>query len=385
MVQICPACNAENRDIAKFCDQCASALTPDAVPFAPVAPAAVSAATVSPARQAAPVNWTALLFFVAIVLAVVWVIRMPASKDQAQLGLGSGGGAAAGGDPMGTMADVQKQLDDLKARLKKDPLDVEALTGMYDMYGQIGQAEKVRPSLDAALAEWRKRHDPPTSATEEDRKQLAGLALAALQGMDERGAITVLELYHESEPDNLGVIATLGNLHYDLQEAAPAVEWYDKYLARATVEEQGEDIARVRTDKATMLLHLAGNDSKSVHLAGAVTELTWVNTHFPAFWAGWYNLGEARTLAGDKPAAIIAYKKAMDVATDDSHRWQAEKEIAVLEGKDPPPPPTTTAGGTANPHGEMSNPHGEMANPHSEMGELPKPAPGTPNPHGEGF
>jgi tetratricopeptide (TPR) repeat protein len=265
------------------------------------------------------------------------------------------------------MSDVQKQLETHKKALDKDPLDVTALSELYDMYAQIGQAEKVKPFVDKALARWNKLYKG--KSTEEQRRMLAGIALLALQADDLPTAADVLKVYHAEEPDNLGLIATLGNIYFELEQEPEAIEWYDKYLERTTPEEQGNDYWNILVDQATMYLHQSKGDASSPNYKEALTRLERATAENPQHWPAWYNLGEAHKAAGKKDAALAAYRKSLEVAGDDAMRkWESQKEINALEGKPPPPQPEV-------------DPHAGL-----DMGGssgLPTPPAGTPNPHGE--
>lgn len=383
MLQTCPACHAKNSDTAKFCDQCGAPLHPagetaDQLPVAaaaPVAPAAPAAAT---AKAGGSVNWTALLFLLVIAMAIYWIVKPPQEGGPAPSGM-----TGAGGDPMASMENVQKQIGEHKKKLDKDPLNVSALGELYGIYMQVGQVEKVHPYVTKALAAWKKKYPKPD---DEAKKLLAGLALAALQARDDDSAVEVLLAYHDAEPDNLGVIATIGNLYYEISNtrlvsdkkaaqaaAEKSVEWYGRYLEKAIPAEQGSDYWNVLVDQATMHLQLSGNDKGSAHYASALANLQRTNKEAPEHWAGWYNLGQTHAAVGDKQLALAAYGEALERAGDDEElKWQAQNQIALLKGETPPPMPES-----------MSNPHGEMGA--GDGMSLPKPPPGTPNPHGEGF
>ena len=368
MLQTCPACNSENRDIAKFCDQCGAPLSPAMESESPGAVAAIPPSATrmqaEPAqRQPATINWTALLTLAAIVLVIVWVVRTPKQAESPAMGANAGGG-----NPIGTMENVQKQLADLKAKLKKDPLDVAAISDLYMMYSQIGQSDKVRPYMEDALKAWQKKYRKPDEAA---RKELAGLALAALQANDQQTAIDVLEIYHNSDPENLGVVGTIGNLYYEMNQPADAIKYYDIYLAKGTPKDQGSDYWNILVDKATMHLNLAGQDAASTDYASALQLLLRATKESPKHWAAWYNLGQAYKVADEKDKALTAFRKSLEVAGDAQSKYEAQREINELEGKPAPEPP-------ANPHAgmEMGGGDGNVS--------LPTPPPGTPNPHTEG-
>jgi tetratricopeptide (TPR) repeat protein len=357
MLQSCPACHSDNRDVAKFCDQCGNPLSPEAEQQ--LAARLVERAAAAGAKARGGVNWSALLMVIAIALGTWYFIR-PQPQPAAS-------GAGGPSSPAAMMGDVQKQLEEHKGKLDKNPLDLDALREMYSMYGQIGQGEKVRPYLDKALAAWKKQFPKPT---DEQKEMLASMALSALEASDLQGAAQVLKVYHEAEPENLGIMATLGNIYYELKQEAEAIEWYGKYLAQGTPEQQGGDYYSILVDQATMHLHLAKGDKDSEHFKQSLASLTRATTESPKLYAAWYNLGEAHKSVGEKSTAIAAYRKAAELAENDPQRkWEAENQIALLEGKAPPPRP------------QVADPHAGL-----DMGgtTMPTPPPGTPNPHGEG-
>jgi tetratricopeptide (TPR) repeat protein len=373
MLQTCPACHSDNRDIAKFCDQCGAALSPSVAAEGQASPpasdlvaaaAASMAVTQAPAaaiqpKQPATINWSALLVLGAIVLGIVWVIKMPSGGQPAAPPMVPAAGGAGGNDPIGTMQNVQAQLADLKGKLKKDPTDTGALHDLYTMYSQIGQTDKMQPYIDAASSRWQKKlkRDPldveslsnlylvahMTDQTDsvrpyvdtalatwkqkypkpndDSRKILAGIALAALQAEDDDEAAKVLIAYHEADPTNLGVMATLGNLYYNINEPHEAIQWYDMYLAKATPKEQPTDYWNILVDKATMHLNLAGTDIKSPEYATAMQLLLRATKEAPKHWAAWYNLGQAYKTAAQKEMALAAFKQSQSVASDEESKY----------------------------------------------------------------
>jgi Tfp pilus assembly protein PilF len=372
MLQTCPACQSDNRDIAKFCDQCGAALSPSveelrrqpAVAGNDSTALATAVAAGLVAGRATTINWTALLFLAALVLGIVWVIKTPSQQTAPPPMAGTQGGD----NPIGTMENVQKQLADLKSAVKKDPLDIAAISDLYMMYGQIGQTEKVKPIMESALKAWQKKYPKPDEAA---RKELAGLALSALQADDQQTAVDVLVVYHEADPANLGVVGTIGNLYYEMNQPADAIKYYDMYLEKGTPESQGSDYWNILVDKATMHLNLAGQDTSSSEYATAVQLLDRATKESPKHWAAWYNRGQAYKTAGDKSRALADFKKSLEVATDAQNKFESQKEINELEGKPAPEPP-------ANPHEglDIGGNGGDVS--------LPTPPPGTPNPHTEG-
>lgn len=412
MSNTCPACQSDNQPNAVFCEQCGVALSK---------PTAATATTpVVGGRSPLAIMLMVFAIF-AVVALMIWVI-----DRSSQSALESGTevlAASPHGEPGQTagMDSVSELLEAGKARLDANPLDVPALNELYDMYGKVGQLDKVTPYTEAAVAAWR-----AASGTEAGSiAVLAGLAMAAMDHNDARGAVTAMTAYQEAQPDNHAVIGSLGNLYFELsrdpkaepaavrQAAASSVDWYDRYLATFTDEEPDREYWNTLVDQASMLLVLADADPAKPEFQRAIASLEQVTVGDPANWSGWHNLGLAHGLGGQNPQAILALSKAMEVTQNKMNRWESEKQIALLEGKPLPPSPfegqDPHAGldleslrksggkpGMGNPHGEgsMPNPHGKGAkpNPHGEddksnpHGKNDKPNPPgkgkAPNPHG---
>ena len=273
--------------------------------------------------------------------------------------------------------EVSTSIADNKARLQANPLDVEALNALYQVYAEIGQAEEMYPSTRSAVEAWK----AGAAAGEGEIKVLAGVAMAAMQYGDLQGAVLAMETYHEAQPENLSVISAVGNLYFQLsrlettapatatQHAQSAVDWYAKYLAATTAENQGEAYWNVMVDQASMQVQLADSNAQSPEFKQAMDQLLQVTVSAPDNWSGWHNYGITLGLAGQKDQAITTLKQAMQVAGNKMERWESEKQIAMLEGRELPPPPF------------------DMADPHADVDmkgfDLPKAAPGSPNPHGE--
>lgn len=387
---VCSKCGADNNDLARYCDQCAAPISPEAS----VEAAAKAAAEPKPAGNAATINWIAIITVAVVVAVLGWLLfspHKPAPESMAGAGAMAGGGdmqnphtqggAAADGGAMN--ADVMQQLGDAKAALEKDPLAVDSLNVLYNMYATIGLQEKVRPYLNKAYdALVAKRGELGDKATD----TLIQLVTAAMMGSDTDGALDVLTKYQKLEPENVSLMGILGDVCFDTGKNEDAIKWYTMYLDKAKPEEAGETYWRVRTDRATMYLNLGkpvdGKDSVQL----AVSELETVTAQTPGLWAGWFNLGIAYSTAGQKEKAKQAWKKALELASGELEKWQVEAQIAKSEGKEPPPPPENPHGdmgmggaGMANPHGGAGGGEG-MANPHGDMGA----GDGAANPHGGG-
>lgn len=374
MAKVCPKCSADNSDEARFCEQCAAPLSPEAA-----AEMAASAPAAAPAQRSnAAVNWTALIIVLLIIGVVVWLLRTPqAPKPGAMQGANAAASGAnaenphaqAGGGAMG--GDVMKQLSDAKAALDKDPLATESLITLYQMYGMIGREKEVRPYLDKSYeALVKKRGELGKDAS----KLLAQIVTAAMMGNDADGAVGVLEKYHELEPDDTSILGMLGDVCFDTGKSEDAIKWYTQYLEKSKPETEGETYWRVRTDRATMYLNLGQPVDGKDSVALAVSELEYITQNSPTLWNGWFNLGVAYSTAGQKDKAKVAWAKADTLATGEMEKWRVASELAKLEGKEPPPPPSNphgdmgAAGGMANPHGGMDMGGAGGADPHGGMG-----------------
>lgn len=385
MARVCPKCNADNSDLAKYCDQCAAPISPEAE-----AELAARASQAGPAgRSNVMVNWVGIVVILAIIGAAGWLLfashptkpdAMPAAADAGAAGTPNPHAQAATG---GMNGDIMKQIADGKAALEKDPLNTTALASLYQMYGMIGRQEQLRPYLDKAYDALVKKR---SSLGEEAQGVLSELVLAALSGQDLEGATGLLEKYQQLDPKNLSIIGMLGDVYFDANKYDDAIKWYTQYLDQAKPEVAGEVYWRVRTDRATMYLNSGKPVDGKDNVALAVSELEYITQQAPALWNAWFNLGAAYSTAKQKDKAKAAWQKALTLSTGEADKWRVEAELAKLEGKEPPPQPANPhgnmgapGGDTANPHGGMDMGGGGMENPHGGMG-----GGGMENPHGGG-
>lgn len=405
MVNICPSCSSENRDIARYCDQCGAPIAEDAVPVS--APAAAASASASSGVAKAAINWGGLALVI-VLLGVAVFLFMP-QKKVSEAGMPPMAGGAQGNEMMG---EVLKQVQGLKDELAKDPTNVETLNKIYQLYGQVGKIDKAREYLTQVLDGIRAKLKSGEFDTEKAISTTADVAQAAVMAGDGEGAMQALEFFHELKPDDLRVLPFLGNLSYDLGKVDDSIKWYSQFLEKAEPE-KFEEYWNVKVDRATMYLQKADDTKDSTWLDKAQSELEATNVAQPKMFNAWFNLGQVYLKRPDKVTARSMFEKSLALATDDISKYKAEREIALIDGKEPPAMPNphgegsledmglgpakpgvpnphgegfdgTGGGGMANPHGEgfgggsgggMENPHGEgggMANPHGE------------NPHGEG-
>jgi tetratricopeptide (TPR) repeat protein len=365
----CPKCNAENGDDARFCAQCGAPLAGDAAPAAPPSRAAAA----PPAT-----NWWAIIGILAIIAVLVWLFATP-KKDNQMAGAGNGtanphasGGAASDDNPhgMGSQAGMP-DIDAMKAKLDANPLDVASLSDLYQTYGMIGRGPKVREYLDAAMKALLEQRDTLGEDWTNTGRQLA---VAALLGGDPEGALAALNQLREEVPGDRDTMLLLAQVHYSIDQPAEAVELYDEYLSGSDPEADGATYWQARLHRAMMNLRLFEQSPEDARdtaaLAAATGELEEVTASQGDNFDAWLQLGNAYGSGGDVPRAETAYNKALELASDEQQKWEAEAALAVMHGEEPPEQPAPAMGGMgspANPHGGM----GSMGNPHGGGGDDP--------------
>lgn len=406
MAKVCPKCNADNSELAKYCEQCAAPISPEAE-----AERAARASQSGPAAGGnAAVNWVWIIVIVLVIGAVGWLLfaNHPGKQAPATAPEAAAGGMATGENPHtkaapGDMSgDIMKQIADAKAALEKDPLETKSLATLYQMYGMIGREQQLRPYLDKAYDALVKQR---SKLGDQATNKLAEIVVAAVSGNDTAGATEVLQKYQQLDPKNPAVLSLLGDVSFDSNKPDEAIKWYTQYLDQAKPEAAGESYWRVRTDRATMYLNSGKPIDGKDNVQLAISELEYITQQTPGLWNAWFNLGMAYAAAKQKDKAKAAWQKTLAMSSGEADKWRVEAELAKLDGKKPPPPPANPHGamggadmggagaGAASPHGDMgggagagtANPHGDMggsagggtANPHGDMG-----GGGTPNPHG---
>jgi Flp pilus assembly protein TadD len=360
MAKVCPKCNADNSDLAKYCDQCAAPISPEAE--AELAARGSRAGTAAGGN--AVVNWVGIIVVLAIIGAGGWLLFASHPPKPGAMPAGGEPGGAEMQNPhaqpgaAGMGGDIMQQIDGAKAALDKDPLDTQSLASLYQMYGMIGRQQQVRPYLDKAYeALVQKRGELGAKAPQ----VLEAIVFAAMSGQDIDGATTVLLKYQPLDPQNTSVLNLLGDVYFDANRPEEAIKWYTLYLDQAKPEVAGETYWRVRTDRASMYLTsgkpVDGKDSVQL----AISELQYITQQTPAMWNAWFNLGLAYSTAKRKDQAKAAWQKALPLAGGEEEKWRVEAELAKLDGKEPPPPPDSPHGGMGGggmDRGGMENPHG---------------------------
>ncbi|MEZ5338783.1 MAG: zinc-ribbon domain-containing protein [bacterium] len=384
MLVICPQCQAENEDVARFCNQCGAALGNSLPENRPVA------ATPQPAAQssaAAPgINWTALIVLV-LVLGAGWFMFGMKHDNTGEAGMA--GGAA----PM--MEQILKQVGDLKARLADDPGDVATITEMYELYGQVGKTAEVTPYTQAAL-----EHIVANGSSMEQSElgdKLLALFIAAYEHQDDQVCVEILTAYHEVFPENVRILKVLGDLSYDSMQWEEAIDYYGQYTAAAVLDDDRDNYLNAMTDMGSCYIQLAGDlNPNREHLNSAAAKFREVLSLQPDFWQAHYNLGVTHGKLEDQDTAISEWEWCRDNTDSEMEKWRAEYAIAEIRGEELPPMPSSPHGegfgSMDSVHGEggMMNPHGEggMTNPHGEGGGMAPPLDGNnlpPNPHSEEF
>ncbi|MCH7472576.1 zinc-ribbon domain-containing protein [bacterium] len=337
MILICPKCNAENRDAAKFCDQCGARLAAAAITSD--TPTASSAPTQAPIRAGSQVNWKGILIIMGILGGIAWLLKPAAGPAGDMAGMPN----PHANLPVGpeAMEQVMEQVAEAKMRLEADPLDIDALSVLYQLFGTIGRQEEVHPYLEAMLAAIVEGEDDLDGQAKEMLSEIAQVAVAA---GDVDGALLALETRHRLDPADLGVITILGHISYEMERAEDAIKWYTLYLELANPEDHGEEYWNVRTDRATMYLLLAEVNEDSSYVGKAIEELLYITGERHDFWNAWFNLGIAYKTSGDTQLAGKTFEHCSRTAEDDLQAWRAESELAELRGEEPPEPPP-------NPHG----------------------------------
>jgi tetratricopeptide (TPR) repeat protein len=126
--------------------------------------------------------------------------------------------------------------------------------------------------------------------------------------------------------NDLDALRGVGNVYYDFEEYAKAIEYYQKYLAL------NPDDPSVRTDLGTMYLY--SNDANQ-----AISEYQAVLAKKPDFFQALFNLGIAYQEKGETDKARESLARAKALTTDKNIQAQIDKVLAQFGGT---PPATVT-------------------------------------------
>jgi tetratricopeptide (TPR) repeat protein len=274
--RFCPGCGEAALAGARFCVSCGQRL----------------AGSLRAARGPVPTEAIAVLVaFLAVGLTLwAWLLapapaaqRMPlAPRSQEEAAAPSAGSVPAAGEggmpanhpPLEVPADVKKYIAELAKDAAAKPKDLGAWKTLAQVQYRAGQVDK------------------------------------SYLGGAEESFRHVLEL----DAKDLDAFRGLGNVHFDREEYAQAVDWYGKYLAAKP------DDLNVRTDLGTMYLYGGQPDR-------AIAEYDKVLANDPKFYQAHYNLGIAYAQQGDKDKALASLKKASEYAPDDATRKQIESML----------------------------------------------------------
>lgn len=149
-------------------------------------------------------------------------------------------------------------------------------------------------------------------------------------------ALTSYQHILELAPNDLEALRGVGNVYYDLEEYAKAIEYYQKYLAL-----QPEDSA-TRTDMGTMYLY--GGDPDR-----AIAEYQAVVAQNPTFFQAHFNLGIAYQEKGEREKAIQALTRAKEVTSSPEVRQRVDQILAQISSGTKPASGPTPEGATLSP------------------------------------
>jgi tetratricopeptide (TPR) repeat protein len=133
----------------------------------------------------------------------------------------------------------------------------------------------------------------------------------------------------ELAPNDLEGLRGVGNVYYDFEEYAKAIEYYQKYLA-LNPEDQ-----RVRTDLGTMYLYTNDVDR-------AISEYQAVLAKNPDFFQAHFNLGIAYQEKGDSDKARESLLRAKSLTADQNIQARIDQVLAQFGGSPLPPSPAAT-------------------------------------------
>jgi tetratricopeptide (TPR) repeat protein len=213
---------------------------------------------------------------------------------------GAAGGPATGGSqqlpqnhpPVTLPEEVRKRITEFANQAKEKPQDVGVWKSLAEMQFRASQIE-------------------------------ASYRSAALESFKH-----VLEL----APNDPDALKGLGNIHYDFEEHAKAIDYYQRYLA------QKPDDPGVRTDLGTMYLYSNNFDQ-------AIGEYQTVIAKDPGFFQAYFNLGVAYNEKGEKGKSLEALNKAKSLTTDQAVRDRIDQFLTQISAPASPPvaqaPPTT--------------------------------------------
>lgn len=273
-----PVANMSNR----FCASCGARLLPNAVfcvecGAAHGAPPARRLGVPAAIQRYAPV--LVVLVTLAVTATAVFVGRLNPKTPPQVPGRGAGpdasGNLPPGHPPIAVPDTVKQALQDLQKKADAAPDDLET-------WKRLGEAQYRAAQLD------------PTYLAAADR---------SYQHLLER------------EPNNTEILRTLGNIAFDRDEHAAAVDFYQRYLKL-----KPEDL-NVQTDLGTMYL----SDGKPDQ---AVRQYQLVLKQDPSFFQAQFNMAIAYRALGQTEKVVPALEKARELAKDEQTRQQVDQLLA---------------------------------------------------------
>lgn len=289
--RFCPQCGVKTVPQANFCAACGEVL--------PGAQKSVGKRANPPAWQTLAPGFGVLVFYLVagtgLWFAVLRSHPFPAPSVPS-------GPAAAGGSqqlpqnhpPIALPEEVKKRIAELVEKANAAPQDVQTWKMLAEVQFRASQVDASYRS--AALASY--RH--------------------------------ILTLV----PDDPDALRGIGNVYYDFEEYAKAIEYYQRYLA------QRPEDPNVRTDLGTMYLY-------SNQIDRAVAEYQAVIDRDPSFFQAHFNLGIAYHEKGQREKARESLLRAKSLTTDHNIQARIDQVLAQLDGSASPPASSVSSSGTA--------------------------------------
>jgi Tfp pilus assembly protein PilF len=279
----CTLCGAPRTAGANFCTACGGVQSGGTAPRPAIAPAS---------RQVNAIAAGALLL--AIGGAAAWfAMQTPTDVPRAVAGSPSGGAPQGQGQAQGEgLPQGHPSID-----LPKEVVDF--------LDGLTAEAEKNPQSVEAAQKLARARYR--ATVINESYRAPAEQALAKLFALD---------------PGNLEGLRIAANLSYDAGDFPEAEKRFRTFLDKAP----GDPSAM--TDLGSTLLFQDRPDEAIASYKAAIEK-------DPKFMQAWFNLGIAHEKKGQKDEAIVALRRAAELAEAPDQKQHVENALAELEGRTP--------------------------------------------------
>lgn len=290
-VRFCPQCGAKTVPQANFCAACGETL-----PGPGGNPAKQMRTAAAPSKGMLVPGFVVLSLYL-LVGTGLWVFVLqsqpfPSATVPAGDGQASKGGSALPQDhPLVSLSEeAKKLLVELVEKANAAPQDVKTWKTLAEAQSRAARLDSSYRS--AALSSY--RH--------------------------------VLDL----APNDLDALRGVGNVYYDFEEYAKAVEYYQKYLTL-----NPEDPS-VRTDLGTMYLYT--NDADR-----AVSEYQAVLAKKPDFFQAYFNLGIAYQEKGETDKARESLTRAKALTTDKNIQTKIDEVLVQFAGTPSPTPPAASS------------------------------------------